>query len=103
LGSAIAQAVAIRHPSRVWSLILISGTTGNPTLPPPRAEALANFLAPEPSERGVYIESFTQFARTIAGGGFELDERWVRDLAARSYDRCFYPQGVARQLMAILA
>jgi pimeloyl-ACP methyl ester carboxylesterase len=103
MGSAIAQTIAIRHPSRALSLTLISGTTGNPTLPRPKPEAIGIFLTPPPRERGAFVDSFTQSAKTIAGSGFEFDEQWVRDLAARSYDRCFYPEGIARQLVAILA
>ena len=31
-----------------------------------------------------------------------MDEQWTRRIMAESYDRCFYPQGMARQLVAIL-
>ncbi len=34
----------------------------------------------------------------LAGPGFPFDEDWHRGLAARSYDRSFYAQGMARQL-----
>jgi len=39
----------------------------------------------------------------IAGPGFSFDEEWTRRNLAANYDRCFYPQGVGRQMMAILA
>jgi len=35
MGGMIAQTIAIRHPSRVLSLISIYSTTGNRDLPPP--------------------------------------------------------------------
>ncbi len=39
----------------------------------------------------------------IGSSGFPFDEEYIRDLAARSFDRCFYPVGLARQLMAIVS
>jgi pimeloyl-ACP methyl ester carboxylesterase len=103
MGSAIAQTMATRHPSRVLSLTLISGTTGSPALPPPRPEAVSIFLTPSPRDRDAVAEFVARNLRTISGKGFAFDEQWARDLGARSYDRGFHPQGVSRQLMAILA
>jgi pimeloyl-ACP methyl ester carboxylesterase len=51
MGGIIGQTVAIRHPSRVQSLISIYSTTGNKDLPPPRPEVIGLLLAPPPSER----------------------------------------------------
>ena len=103
MGGMIAQSVAIRHPSRVLSLISIYSTTGNPELPPPKPEAMEVLLTPAPKERDAYIEYNVKVFRTIAGPGFPFDEEWVRKYAARRYDRAFYPQGLARQLVAIFA
>ena len=38
----------------------------------------------------------------MSGSGFPLDEEWHRNIAAQAYDRAFYPEGVARQLAAVL-
>lgn len=103
MGAAIAQTVAIRHPSHVLSLISIYGSTGNPELPQPKPEALNVFLTPPPEEREACIEYLIDSFKILAGSGFPFDEEWHRNLAARAYDRAFYPQGMARQLMAILA
>src|SRR5262249_29633614 len=48
-------------------------------------------------ERGVHV------FRTIGSPGFPFDEDGVRRLAALSFDRGFNPDGVARQLIAIIA
>jgi len=103
MGGMIAQTAAIRHPSRVSSLISIYNTTGNPELPQPKPEAMEVLITPAPEEREAYIEHMVKVFRTIAGPGFPFDEEWIRKLAARRYDRAFYPQGMARQLVGVLA
>jgi pimeloyl-ACP methyl ester carboxylesterase len=102
MGGMIAQTIMIRHPSRVLSLISIYSTTGNPGLPKPKPEALQVFLTPPPSDREGYIEYQLKGHKTLSGTGFPIDEKWVRKIMAQSYDRCFYPQGTGRQLLAIL-
>src|SRR5882724_2657871 len=80
MGGMIAQAMAIAHPARVLSLTSIMSSTGDRSLPPARPEAAAVLLLPVVAGRAANVER-----------------------AARSYDRCFHPAGVARQLVAILA
>jgi len=103
MGGMIAQTIAIRHPSRVLSLISIYATTGNPELPQAKPEVFRVITAPPPRERKAYIEHMLGVFQTISGPRFPPDEPWTRRILAESYDRCFYPQGVARQLVAILA
>ncbi|MCP4757641.1 MAG: alpha/beta hydrolase [Proteobacteria bacterium] len=103
MGAAICQTVGIRHPNRVLSLIPIYGTTGNPELPPPAPEAIQALLTPPPEGREANIESRFNTFKLIKGNGFPFDEEWHRNLSERSYDRCFYPQGVPRQILATLA
>jgi pimeloyl-ACP methyl ester carboxylesterase len=103
MGGMIAQTVAIRHPRRISSLISIYSTTGNPDLPQPKPEAMEFLLTPPPEGREANIEYTLKLYRTIAGSGFPFDEKWHRMMAVQAYDRAFYPQGVARQLAAILA
>jgi pimeloyl-ACP methyl ester carboxylesterase len=102
MGGMIAQTVAIRHRERALSLISIYSSTGNLALTPPEPKVMEVLLAPPPEARQAYIEQSLEGFRTIAGRGFPFDETWHRELAGRSYDRSFYPEGAARQLMAIL-
>jgi pimeloyl-ACP methyl ester carboxylesterase len=102
MGGMIAQALAIGYPRRVLSLTSIYSTTGDPHLPRPKPEVMGLLLAPLPQGREAVIEFNLRIFRAITGPRFGLDERWVRDLLGRAYDRCFYPQGEARQLVAIL-
>jgi pimeloyl-ACP methyl ester carboxylesterase len=102
MGGMIVQTLAILHPQRVRSLTSIMSTTGDPALPPAKPEAMAVLLAPPPSEREASIERGVQTWRTIGSPGFPFDEANVRKRAALAYDRCFHPEGTARQLAAIL-
>jgi pimeloyl-ACP methyl ester carboxylesterase len=102
MGGMIAQTLAIRHPQRVLSLISIYSTTGNPELPQPQTGAMEVLMMPPPSERQAFIDHTVKTLQIIAGSGFPFDENYVRNIAAESYDRCFYPQGVTRQLTAVL-
>jgi pimeloyl-ACP methyl ester carboxylesterase len=100
MGAAIAQTMAIRHPDRVLSLTSIFGSTGHPTLPPPKPEIAQLLMTPSPVERDAAIANTVQIFRTITGSGFPFDEEWTRRVITQSYDRCFYPPGRARQAVA---
>jgi pimeloyl-ACP methyl ester carboxylesterase len=102
MGGMIAQTMAIRHPSRFLSLISIYSSTGNPELPQPKPEVIGFLIAVPPNERNAFVEHMVGLFKTIAGPGFPVEEEWTRKIIAEGYDRCFYPQGMARQLVAIL-
>lgn len=103
MGGMIAQTIAIHYQPRVKSLVSIMSTTGDPSLPPSKPEALAFLLRPPPVEREALIEHAVELWRTIGSPGFPFDEEFVRTRSALAYDRCFYPPGQVRQLAAILA
>lgn len=103
MGGMIAQVVAYRYPARVLSLLSIMSTTGNPELPQGTPEALALLMSPAPEEREANIEYNVKVFQTIGSPGFPFDEDRIRDVTSRSYDRCFCPQGAARQTAAIIA
>jgi pimeloyl-ACP methyl ester carboxylesterase len=102
MGGMIAQTIAIRHPSRVLSLISIYSTTGNRDLPPPKPEVIDLLLAPAPRERDAYIEHMAVLFRAMAGRGFAFDEGWTKMITGRAYDRSFSPEGTARQVNAVM-
>lgn len=102
MGGMIAQAIAIRHPRHVLSLTSVYSTTGNPHLPPPRPDVIQLLLAEQPTDRAANIEHNLRIYKALSGPGFPFDREWVRNLIEASYDRAYYPQGVIRQLTAIM-
>jgi pimeloyl-ACP methyl ester carboxylesterase len=103
MGGMIAQVIAYRHPKHVLSLISIMSTTGNPDLPQGKPETIAAVLAPAPAEREAYVEHMMNVWRRIWSPGFPFEEKRARTFIEKSYDRSYYPQGMARQNMAIIA
>jgi pimeloyl-ACP methyl ester carboxylesterase len=103
LGGMIAQTLALEHPARVRTLTSMMSTTGHPDLPTATPEAAAVLFQPAPPDREGNIERAVRVFRTIGSPGFPFDEGRVRERAARAYDRCFHPAGVARQMIAIVA
>ena len=100
MGGMIAQILAYKHPSRVQSLTLIMSTTGNPDLPQPKPEIMAQFFAPVPSEREAFIEEMVK-RDSLIHGTFTYDEAQSREYRTKEYDRNYYPEGVTRQLAAM--
>lgn len=103
MGGAIVQQLAISHSKGVRSVCSIMSTTGHPGLPQGRPEALQRLMTPAPTERQAYIEMRVDTGRFLNGSGFPFDEERARELAARGFDRCFHPEGVQRQLVAVMA
>ena len=103
MGGMIAQEVAITFPERVRSLTSVMSTTGNPKVPPPTREAAAMLMAPPPTTRDEYFERFAKTWKVLRVGSFPEDEKRDRSRAERCYERGLSPEGVGRQLRAILA
>jgi pimeloyl-ACP methyl ester carboxylesterase len=102
-GGMIAQTLAIRHPGRVLSLVSIMSSTGDRAVGQPHPEALPALLTRPPADRDGYAEFVVRAWRVIGSPGFEADEEKLRERARASFDRGYYPEGTARQLVAILA
>jgi pimeloyl-ACP methyl ester carboxylesterase len=102
MGGMIAQQLAIERPERVLSLTSMMSTTGEPDVGAPTQEALVALLTPSPAERAPYIEASSGKGMIWASKRYG-DRARLEVLAGESYDRCFYPEGVGRQLGAILA
>jgi pimeloyl-ACP methyl ester carboxylesterase len=103
MGGMIAQVMALEYPRRVLSLISMEATTGDPTLPPAKPQAMEAMLSPPPQDRDGYIQLAVEVFRAFSGGSDKFDETLVKELSAKAYDRSFYPFGFIRQLAAILA
>ena len=103
MGGMIVQQMAIERPDRVLTMTSIMSTTGNPALPPAKPEAMARLLVPPPTEREAAIEHRVMTSKVIGSVPEVIDEDRLRRLAAEAYDRSFYPEGMGRQLVGIVA
>jgi pimeloyl-ACP methyl ester carboxylesterase len=103
MGGMIAQVLAIDHPDRVLSLASIMSTTGDPSVGAPTPEAMAVLMRPPAEERDAVIAGEVETSKAIGSPGFPFDEERTRRRAAAAYDRSFYPQGVARQVAAVVS
>jgi pimeloyl-ACP methyl ester carboxylesterase len=102
MGGMIAQTLAIEHPGRVCTLTSIMSTTGSLEVGRPDPEAMAVLVTPRPKDRESAIAQGVEATRVI-GSPEHFDEDRARQRAATAYDRCFYPEGFVRQLLAIMA
>jgi pimeloyl-ACP methyl ester carboxylesterase len=103
MGGFIAQLVAINHPERVLSLTSIMSGPGGADMVAPKPEGAAILMLTPPDSREERIEQAMSFRRVLLGSGDPFDEAYERARATRSVDRSYYPPGVGRQLLAILA
>jgi pimeloyl-ACP methyl ester carboxylesterase len=91
-GGAFAQLLALDHPGRVLSLVLISTSAALPTgrrLPPPSQE-FGRFLSTahaDWSDPDSVIDYLVGYARVLAGGRRPFDEAGARDLVRRDVER----------------
>jgi pimeloyl-ACP methyl ester carboxylesterase len=69
----------------------------------PHPEAIPALLTRPPQDRDGFIDFAVGAWRVIGSPGFEADEGALRARAGASYDRGIFPDGTARQLVAILA
>ena len=104
MGGMIAQILAANYSHRVVSLGLLATSNNQPFLPPPHLQALRALLAPMPNKKDTQaiIENKVELLRSIGSPKY-FNEYTARKHAKILHNRKFYPKGVTRQLLAILA
>ncbi|MFZ0666531.1 MAG: alpha/beta hydrolase [Acidimicrobiales bacterium] len=103
MGGMIAQQFAISFPARTLSLCSISSMPGEPESEMPTDAALHVLVDAPPHEREAYVENQVEVWHVLGSHGYPFHEDLVRVRAGAAYDRSFRPDGVGRQLVAILA
>jgi len=105
MGGMIAQIVAGRYADRTRSLSVMFSSNNQAFLPPPGVRQLWSIISgpPDNASREAIIENAVRLYRINGSPAYPTPEEIIRADAAESYDRCYYPVGIARQFDAILA
>jgi len=103
MGGMIVQRLAIDHADRLLSMTSVMSRTGEPGYGGSSADALAFLTAPPPPSRSAYIDHQVAALRVYGSKPEWLDEDAIRSRAAAAYDRCFCPDGIGRQMSAVIA
>jgi pimeloyl-ACP methyl ester carboxylesterase len=105
MGGMIGQLVAADFPQRTRSLVSIMSTTGDPSVPQGKPEAMAVLMGPrpDPKDREAVIMHMMNTLRVIGSPGYPFEEAELRTRVELAIDRSYYAAGLARQLVAILA
>ena len=101
MGGMIVQTMAIEHPARVRSMVSVMSMPGEPDVGQPAPEVAAVLLSPPATDRQGYIDDSPKWM--VWQSKKYRDEQKVKENAAASYDRSFYPEGGPRQMAAIYA
>lgn len=102
MGGMISQSLAINYPDRIHSLTSIYSTTGDPTLPPSKPEAMKAAYKRPPAEKHANIQHMVEVYRVLWGSGLPYDEGFNTMMAEQAFARSYYPEGVERQVAAII-
>ena len=102
MGGMIVQRLAIEHPERLLSLTSAMSRTGEPQYGQSTPEALA-ILQAKPASRAPNTSPTTSPRMRVYGSKPDGSTTSGRARGGAAYDRCFYPEGVGRQMMAIMS
>ena len=103
MGGMIAQTLAAEHPELVRSLTSIMSNTGNRWKGQPALGVMRFLVRQAPEDRDGYIAHMARVFAAIGSTGLLQDTEFVRERAARSYDRDHDRAGSGRQLGAVIA
>ena len=104
MGGMIVQIVAAEYAARTRSMVSIYSTSGRYGLPTGKPEALAMLSAqPEGPTREDKIKHGIKVRNTIGSPGYPTPEAEMRAFVEKNVDRRWYPEGSARQYLAVIA
>lgn len=102
MGGMIVQRLAIDHPERLITMTSVMSRTGEPGFGDSTPEALAFLTTPPPSSRDDYIENHVAAIGVYGSTPEWIDDDETRARAAAAFDRCFCPDGIVRQVKAVM-
>ncbi|MCM2390755.1 alpha/beta fold hydrolase [Streptomyces albipurpureus] len=100
MGGMIAQTMALSSPERVLTLTSMMSSTGESEYGQASPEAQAALFTPTPTDREGYVTAVEK--ELVWASKRYGDIAALRELAAASYDRSYYPAGIGRQLGAMI-
>ncbi len=104
MGGMISQRIAIAAPKRIQSLTSIMSSSGAPGLPSAKSPVVAAMLAkPRSKQLEDIVEHNMKLFELIGSPGYPQDKLELRERLINSAKRSYHPQGVSRQLLAIMA
>jgi len=104
MGGMMAQRLALLAPARVLSLVSIMSSSGARGLPEARPEVTRVLMSrPEGKSLQAAIDHSVRLFKTIGSPGFPLSHAEWTDLVGAAARRSFYPQGISRQMVAVMA
>ena len=104
MGGMIAQRLALLVPARVLSLSSIMSSSGARGLPEASPQ-VTRVLLSRPAGKGLEaaIDHSVRVFKTIGSPGFPMPGDALRDMVAAAASRSFYPVGILRQMVAVVA
>ena len=105
MGGMIVPLMAAHYPDRILTMTSIMSSSGRPGLPGPRADIRKRLMAPRPSNptREEAVRLGAESIEAISYADMKRPHDAFVDMAARAFDRGYYPIGMKRQLLAIIA
>ncbi|MDF1605386.1 alpha/beta fold hydrolase [Nocardioides sp. YIM 152315] len=103
MGGMIAQTMAIARPERVDSLTSIMSTTGKRSVGWQHPALLPRMIAPRKPGREAYVAGSMVFARLTGSPAYPEPEDAMRRRFEETWDRGVHPEGVARQMLAVVS
>jgi pimeloyl-ACP methyl ester carboxylesterase len=104
MGGMIAQILAAKYPQRVNALVSVMSSSGNRRLPGPSWNIKLRMVnRPKRHDRETLVQHSIRIWQLIGSPAYPLSQQEMRTRLEQSHLRSSYPQGLARQTLAILA
>lgn len=104
MGGMIAQLMGGWHRARVTSLTVMMSTSSRKGLPSGKPEVMKALLTrPQTDDRAEIIRHAMNLRRIIGSAAYPWDDDRLRAFVSRNVDRRYYPEGIGRQYLAIMA
>lgn len=105
MGGMIGQVVAANYGERLLSFVSVMSSSSRAGLPGPTPAALEALTAETPAgaTREEIIAAAVTGEKIWSSPGYPIPDDELTTIMARRYDRCYCPDGVSRQMAAVVA